>query len=174
VRSNFKFCPRCGSPSPGFRGDSELVCAECGFDYFHNVATGAGVFLVTGGKILFIVRGKEPAKGKFGLPGGFVDPGEGAEAAVLRECREELGVVPASLRYLASFPNSYEYRGVRYSTCDLYFVGELADRTEESLVLDREEACAAVLLAADEVEEDDLAFPSLKKAFAALKAGCRD
>ena len=108
--SPFNFCPACGSVGGEFIDSREYRCPACGFRYFHNVATAAGVVVERGGKFLFVVRAAEPAKGKLGLPGGFVDPGESVEAALRREVREEVGVEIANLRYFASqawpFPNS--------------------------------------------------------------------
>ncbi len=43
-------------------------------------------------KILIEVRGRDPFKGKYALPGGHVDYGETVESAVLRELKEECGV----------------------------------------------------------------------------------
>ncbi len=48
--------------------------------------------LIREGKILLVRRGKEPFKGKYALPGGFLEYGERAEEAVLREVYEETGV----------------------------------------------------------------------------------
>jgi ADP-ribose pyrophosphatase YjhB (NUDIX family) len=52
------------------------------------------------------VRAKEPAKGKLALPGGFVNPDEGAFEGLRRECLEEISWDPGpeAFRY-ASFPN---------------------------------------------------------------------
>lgn len=44
------------------------------------------------GRLLLIQRGREPAKGRWSVPGGRVHPGEGFGAAVVREVREETGL----------------------------------------------------------------------------------
>ncbi len=48
--------------------------------------------LIKNGKILLIKRKNEPFKGKWALPGGFVEYGERVEDAVLREFQEEVGI----------------------------------------------------------------------------------
>ena len=48
--------------------------------------------IVTDGKILLIKRKNEPYKGKWALPGGFVEYGEKVEDAVIREVLEETGL----------------------------------------------------------------------------------
>lgn len=54
-----------------------------------NEAVDAAV--VCGGSLLLILRGDG---GGWAFPGGMVEPGEDDAAAVLRELREETGVVP--------------------------------------------------------------------------------
>jgi len=69
----------------------------------------------------------DPGKGLLDFPGGFVDPGESVETAVLRELHEELGLslTQDGLRYLFSFANTYLYKQISYDTCDLFFQAEL-------------------------------------------------
>jgi 8-oxo-dGTP diphosphatase len=52
---------------------------------------------------LLIERGEEPFEGQLALPGGFVRPDEGLEAAATRELKEETGIEVAHLEQLASY-----------------------------------------------------------------------
>ena len=113
---SFRFCPSCGAGGeasgradgraggPVFLEGKRWLCRHCGFEYFHNVAAAAGVILDCRGDIVFVERAKEPRRGKLGLPGGFVDPGERAEDAAQRECREEIGGRRPSSPSSAAFP----------------------------------------------------------------------
>jgi NAD+ diphosphatase len=165
----FNFCPSCGTGGPGsgpaFLEGKRWLCARCGFEYFHNVAAAAGVILDLEGGIVLVERAREPRKGKLGLPGGFVDPGERAEDAALRECREEIGWAPPELAFLGTYPNGYAYGGVDYNTCDLFFyyrlpVGEAMPR----LAVSDREATAIKIVPLRDLREEDLAFPSLARA----------
>jgi 8-oxo-dGTP diphosphatase len=44
------------------------------------------------GRLLLVRRGTEPAKGRWSVPGGRVEPGETAVQAVVREVAEETGL----------------------------------------------------------------------------------
>jgi len=54
-------------------------------------------------KILLIKRKKDPFKGKFALPGGFVELNENLEGAAKRELEEETGVKDIFLKKLHAF-----------------------------------------------------------------------
>ena len=112
MRNDFNLCPMCGSKKIECRHNRKWICPDCGFDLYNNVAAAVGVIIKDKyNNILFEVRAKEPRKGYLALPGGFVDFNESAEEAVVRECREEIGVELDinSIRFLCTNPNTYEY-----------------------------------------------------------------
>ncbi len=117
------FCPRCGSGSLQQRSEKEFACG-CGFHYFQNVASAVMVALCWQDELLVAVRARDPGRGLLDLPGGFVDPGESLEEALVRELKEELGLdlTGETPRYLGSYANVYPYDDVTYHTCDTVFL----------------------------------------------------
>jgi 8-oxo-dGTP diphosphatase len=58
-----------------------------------NPALTVDAVVVKNKKILLIKRKREPYRGHYALPGGFVEYGETVEAALRREVLEETGLV---------------------------------------------------------------------------------
>ncbi len=56
-------------------------------------------------RLLLIKRGNEPFKGRWALPGGFVDMDEELEDSAARELAEETGLEGVSLQQLHTFGN---------------------------------------------------------------------
>ena len=54
------------------------------------------------GRLLLIKRGHEPGKGLWSIPGGRVEAGESDAAALVREVREETGLVVTPGRLIGS------------------------------------------------------------------------
>lgn len=69
-----------------------------------SLAADAVVFDADG-RLLLIRRKNPPFKGRFALPGGFVDYGETVEAAAKRELREETGLRAKSQRLIGVYSN---------------------------------------------------------------------
>ena len=158
-----RFCPRCGEPRVAVNAERRFDCAACGFRLFLNVATGVAAVLRCGERIAWIERGHDPGKGLLDWPGGFVDPAENLEEALLRELHEELGLNVAAPRYLCSQPNFYPYAGVNYRTVDVFFGFDLpalpASRPNA-------EVSAVHWLRPAEVLPAQIAFQSVRRAWA--------
>lgn len=172
----FSHCPRCGkSPFP-FDGRNAFNCPACSFRFYINEAASTAAIIERpasgsarglshgagpGSEILMIRRGRDPGAGTLDLPGGFVDIGETAEQAVRREVLEELGVELAEARFMATFPNEYEYRGVLYFTLDIAFICRIKD---EAALTTSEEARELLWMRARDVDADAIGFPSIRNA----------
>lgn len=157
-----KYCPRCGSENLQWDGEKKWSC-ECGFVLFHNVAGAVAVIIRCGKELLFTRRNQEPQKGKLDLAGGFVDPHECAEETCIRELHEELKIkVDGSrLKYLASLPNIYHYKGIDYHTLDLFYEYEVQEKFEAEAEIS--EISETVWLGLTQIDLEQLAFESQKK-----------
>ena len=193
----FNFCPSCASKNITFNEGKVFRCPDCGFIYYHNIAAATGCIIsvpetkhnifalddvsnsidsyieAADSRLLFLVRGKEPAAGKLDLPGGFVDIGEGAAEGLYRELQEEIGwtpPVPEGVSFIdifklfASFSNIYEYKGISYNTCDMYFHVCAPGLMRENLHLEESEIAGALFLKPHEVDFSQFAFQSTIKA----------
>ena len=61
-------------------------------EYPEAPIAGVGVVVFKGDKVLLVRRGKEPSRGRWGLPGGAVELGETVAQAAEREVSEECGI----------------------------------------------------------------------------------
>ena len=103
-----------------------FCCEQCHFTLYINSSSAVAAIIVNNnGDILLTKRAFEPAKGKLDLPGGFVDPMESAEEALIREIKEELNLTITKFRYLTSFPNEYVFKQYSVYTTDLAFICEV-------------------------------------------------
>lgn len=88
----FRFCPNCGTELDAAANDSGAHCPNCDKTWYHNAAPTAGVVIVRDGKALITKRARDPEKGRYDIPGGFLDPDEDPITGLLREVDEELGM----------------------------------------------------------------------------------
>ena len=161
--SFFHHCPRCGVRQTAAPEGHVFNCGACGFRLYFSAAVAVAVFIRRpDGQMLFIVRGKEPGRGMLAPPGGFIDLGETAEAAVHRETQEEVGIPLHNLRFLCSQPNFYLYGGVNYLVLDLFFTAT-TELDADAKALD--DVKAVRWLMPEKVAPEELAFVSMQNAF---------
>jgi ADP-ribose pyrophosphatase YjhB (NUDIX family) len=87
------FCSACGQPVlrqiPPGDNLPRFVCASCTLIHYHNPKIVAGCIPQWEDQILLCRRAIEPKSGLWTFPAGFMEIGEGAEQAAVRETIEE-------------------------------------------------------------------------------------
>ena len=136
IAEAYKYCQICGKPNPN-PGAIPFKCEHCDFAaFFGPVAAVGGILVDSQQRALLVRRARDPGKGKWGLPGGFVDPDEEIETALLREIKEEIGLDVDHCEYLMSFPNQYNYHGIVAPVIDLFYVCHVEGTPEITLAPD--------------------------------------
>jgi ADP-ribose pyrophosphatase YjhB (NUDIX family) len=87
-----RFCPRCGNEATVTYPRS-ITCPTCGYGAFYNPKPVACTIPTTpDDQLILMRRGFQPNRGRWSMPGGFVDLGESVEQAAIRETKEELNI----------------------------------------------------------------------------------
>ncbi len=166
---SFIYCPRCGKEGFEDRGERAKFCPNCELSYYGNVASAvACIIRDKAGRMLFVRRANEPAKGTLDMAGGFVDPMETVEEAVAREIKEETGMRAERMKYLTSLPNIYPFSGITVYTSDLFFLVEVDSFDEATASDDAEEL---VFVEPSELDEELFGLVSIKRFIKLLKDG---
>lgn len=100
-----KFCLYCADPLT--QQDETHYTCQNGHDYWNNPVTAAGIIMMKNGLVLYAKRAIEPHKGKYDLPGGFLEHSETADAAAIRELKEELDIVPKNVTLFYNTTHDY-------------------------------------------------------------------
>lgn len=125
------FCGRCGGGTQWYDHEYTLYCAHCDRRHYPRVSPCV-IVAVHAGDWLLLGRSPRHPSDLWTLIAGFIEPGEPAEGAVVREVVEETGVQVDDVRYRGSeswpFPHQLM---LGYSA--RYAGGEL-QRAEDELV----------------------------------------
>lgn len=89
-----RFCPSCGftMATRSVRGVSRRVCERCAHVHYADPKVAVGVAVFRDDQLLLVRRTMEPGRGRWALPGGYLDLGEDPRRAAAREAEEEAGV----------------------------------------------------------------------------------
>jgi len=88
------YCSHCGSADlqirvPEHDNVQRIICGNCQTVHYDNPKIIVSCIPVKDDKILLCKRAIEPAKGKWTIPGGYMENGETAEEGAARETWEE-------------------------------------------------------------------------------------
>ena len=111
----YAFCPFCGRKlaSKVEEDKPRRHCADCDWTYYPRVAVSVTAIISNTDSVLLVKRVREPFKGTWMFPSGFVDFGEHPEEALAREVLEETGlrIKRASLIGVYQSPDDYREPG---------------------------------------------------------------
>lgn len=117
----FQYCPKCKHDLTA--KDNREECPNCGFIHYHDMVACASVVPVKDDKVLINIRRDEPYKGQVDLIGGFIEPGETAEHAAVREAKEETGLDVKIVKMFGTYADQYGKDGVY--TMNIQFIVEI-------------------------------------------------
>lgn len=99
------FCGVCGSPTINCEGGHFRKCSNSGCEAVHFPRTDPAIIvLIHRGEKCLLARQPGWPDRMYSVLAGFVEPGESAEAAVVREAFEEAGVHVREIYYQSSQP----------------------------------------------------------------------
>jgi ADP-ribose pyrophosphatase YjhB (NUDIX family) len=96
------------------RGIPRRVCSECRQVHYADPKVAVGVAVFRDDALLLVRRTMDPGRGRWALPGGFVDAGEDPRAAAAREADEEAGITVEVGDVVDVFANSPEDGGALF------------------------------------------------------------
>lgn len=122
MKYQYKFCSNCAGLFDK-KSDLLYVCPKCDFRIYISPKPAVGALILNeSDELLLLKRSVEPAKGKFGLCSGFIDPDETNVEALRREVYEETKLKFNDCKYFGSYTGDYDYMGIIYKVVVTYFV----------------------------------------------------
>lgn len=103
----FKFCPHCSAPlgTKQEEGHTLKHCHACNtYTHYDNPKGVSALVIPKDGGIVLVKRAVAPRAGKWALPAGFINKGEGPRQAAVREGKEETGLDVEVLHSLNELP----------------------------------------------------------------------
>jgi ADP-ribose pyrophosphatase YjhB (NUDIX family) len=120
----WKHCPRCAAALEN--DGARASCAACGFVAHANSEPTAGALVLDDeGRVLLARRAFDPDKGKWDLPGGFLEEGEPPLDALHRELLEETGLGIEPIDFVGAWVDRYGDAEDAPSTLNLYWTARV-------------------------------------------------
>jgi len=137
----FRFCPVCSGALISLASGPDhgrMACRRGHFVHYANPAITAFAFVERDNRYLVLRRNQEPYRGRWELPGGFVEQGETPAQSVRREICEETGLRVVEASIMGAYASRYGDNGKW--TVDVAFHCRASD---DELTLSAESAEAA-------------------------------
>ena len=96
-----KYCSYCGNKNI-FETKEEALYCPCASTFTYPTISPCIITLVTNGNKVLLARNKLFPEGMFSALAGFIEAGETAEEALVREVKEEVNIEVSNIRYFAS------------------------------------------------------------------------
>ena len=96
-----RYCGRCGGETALHPQDRARICHHCDFAVYPRISPCV-IMLVTRGDECLLAQHNHHRRQLLTALAGFIEPGENAEQALVREVREEVGLEVGALRYVGS------------------------------------------------------------------------
>ena len=132
-----KFCPECRSELTRrvIEGKERVACSNCDFVVWGNpVPVAAAIVEYDGGIVLVRPRAK-PAV--WALPAGYVEDGENAEQAAIREVKEETNLDVKINRVVGTYPIKRPNKALIYIALSAETVGGELRAGDDALIASR-------------------------------------
>ena len=100
-------CPRCGTRTEVSKAGWTRTCPTDASEHFPRTDPAVIMLVHDGAGRCVLARGPQWPAGRMSVLAGFVEAGESAEAAVVREVREEVGIEICDVTYVASQPHPF-------------------------------------------------------------------
>jgi ADP-ribose pyrophosphatase YjhB (NUDIX family) len=120
---NYKFCPYCGKRSKKYKG--YFKCTTCSKKVYINSLPTASAFILKDRKYLLSKRAIEPKKGLFDTVGGFLADGEHPEKGIVREFKEETGLIIKIIDLLGVYIDKYRYQEDLVNTLNFCYIAKI-------------------------------------------------
>ncbi len=97
------YCGRCGAPTEAADRGRALSCSGCDHSQYPRLSPCV-IVAITRGEQLLLAAAQHRRAAFYSTLAGFIEAGESAEQAVVREVYEEVGLSVGNLRYFGSQP----------------------------------------------------------------------
>lgn len=138
-----QYCGHCATGTTQLAGDRAKRCPNCGLVNYPRLCP-AIIVLISRGDELLLARANRFPQALYSVLAGFVEPGESLEETVIREVKEEVGILVKNIRYFGSqswpFPNSL-------------MIGFTADYADGEIVIEEKEIADAAWFKKDNLPQ---------------------